>query len=67
MNFEDTVSIILGVYRKKGKKGRFYSILLYTSKQKTVKNLFLLCYPIDTYLGLARAKFEVTAAIFERA
>ena len=28
-NFEDTLSIFEGVSHKKGKKGRFYSILLY--------------------------------------
>ena len=51
---------------KKGKKGCFYSILLYKPILKSVKNLFLLCLLIDAHLGLVLAKFEVIAAIFER-
>ena len=51
---------------KTGKKGYFYSILLYKPIPKVVKYLFLLYLLIDAYLGLVFAKFQVIAAIFEQ-
>ena len=69
MILEDTVSVFVGALKKKMAKKVVFAVSysMYTSEQKTVKNLFLLCYLIDTYFGLVLAKFEVTAAIFERA
>ena len=52
--------------KKKAKKAHFYNILLYIPILESVKDLFLLCLPIEAYLGLVLAIFQVIAAIFER-